>query len=82
MVVVYWSQCHIVVRHPYGRGALVSMSYCCEASIWLWCTGLNVILLCGTHMVVVHLSQCHIVVRHPYGRGALISMSYCCEASI
>ena len=61
MVVVHWSQCHIVVRppygrgalvsmsyccgHPYGRGALVSMSYCCEAPIWSWCTGLNVILL-------------------------------------
>ena len=60
MVVVHWSQCHIVVRHPYGRGALVSMSYCCEASIWLWCTGLYVILF----------------VRHPYGRGALVSMSY------
>ena len=45
MVVVHWSQCHIVVRHPYGRGALISMSYCCEAPIWSWCTGLNVILL-------------------------------------
>ena len=45
MVEVHRSQCHIVVRHLYGRVALVSMSYCCEASIWLWCTGLNVILL-------------------------------------
>ena len=44
MVVMHWSQCHIVVRHAYDRGALVSMSYCCEASIWSWCTGLNVIL--------------------------------------
>ena len=66
MVVLHWSQCHIVVRHPYGRGALVSMSYCCEASIWSW----------------LHWSQCHIVVRHPYGRVALVSMSYCFEASI